>query len=56
MLGNEVDGLSEEAVSMCDMAVEIPMHGIKQSLNVSVAYGIMVYHLVEEFKRRSGLS
>lgn len=54
MLGNEVEGLSQQAVAMADMAVEIPMYGIKQSLNVSVAYGIVVYHLIEEFRRRSG--
>lgn len=51
MLGNEVDGLTEEAVALADSAVEIPMYGIKQSLNVSVAYGILVYHLIEEFRR-----
>lgn len=55
MLGNEVDGLSVEAVGLCDMAVEIPMYGIKQSLNVSVAYGILIYHLVDRFmKSRPG--
>ena len=53
MLGNEVEGLSEDAVALADSAVEIPMYGIKQSLNVSVAYGILVYHLIEEFRRRS---
>ncbi len=52
MLGNEVEGLSEEAVSLADAAVEIPMYGIKQSLNVSVAYGILVYHLIEEFRKK----
>lgn len=52
MLGNEVEGLSEEAVALADMAVEIPMYGIKQSLNVSVAYGILVYHLIEEFRKK----
>ncbi len=49
MLGNEVEGLSNEAVEMCDLAVEIPMYGLKQSLNVSVACGVIVYYLVEEF-------
>ena len=53
MLGNEVEGLTEEAVNLADMAIEIPMYGIKQSLNVSVAYGIVVYHLVQEFRRRN---
>lgn len=52
MLGNEVEGLSDQAVSMCDIAVEIPMYGLKQSLNVSVACGVMLYFLVEEFLKR----
>jgi len=52
LLGNEVGGLSHEAVAMSDYAIEIPMHGIKQSLNVSVAYGIIVYHIIEEYKRK----
>jgi tRNA G18 (ribose-2'-O)-methylase SpoU len=45
VLGNEVDGVSERILGMCDAAVEIPMHGLKQSLNVAVAYGILVYHI-----------
>lgn len=53
IVGNEVEGLSSEIVELCDMAIEIPMHGIKQSLNVSVAYGIMIYHLLAKFKEVS---
>jgi tRNA G18 (ribose-2'-O)-methylase SpoU len=34
------------------MAVEIPMHGIKQSLNVAVAYGILAYAMVNSYKKR----
>ncbi len=45
VLGNEVKGITDELLSLCDMAVDIPMHGLKQSLNVTVAYGIVVYHL-----------
>lgn len=56
MLGNEVEGLSEEAVALADYAVDIPMYGKKQSLNVSVAYGIVVYHLVELFRKRKLIS
>ncbi len=55
IIGNEVEGLSREIVALCDMAIELPMHGIKQSLNVSVAYGIMVYHLLAEFRKRYAL-
>lgn len=45
VLGNEVDGVTREVVEMCDMAINIPMRGIKQSLNVAVACGIVLYHV-----------
>ena len=45
ILGNEVDGVSDELVKEADFHVEIPMRGIKQSLNVSVAAGIVGYEL-----------
>jgi len=45
VIGNEVKGITEELLSLCDMAVDIPMRGVKQSLNVSVAYGIAVYQI-----------
>lgn len=50
VVGNEVDGVSEEVVAACDFACEIPMYGMKQSLNAAVAYGIAVFQLVEKFK------
>ncbi len=50
ILGNEVDGVSEELVRLADLAVEIPMLGLKQSLNVSVAYGIMLYELLTRYQ------
>ena len=49
VLGNEVDGVSDEITALCDMAVEIPMYGLKQSLNVSVAYGIVIYQIVRKY-------
>lgn len=45
VVGNEVEGVSDSVVSLADRAMEIPMHGIKNSLNVSVACGIATYHL-----------
>lgn len=45
LLGNEADGLSAELVSACDRAVTIPMQRGIDSLNVSVAAGIMLYLL-----------
>jgi tRNA G18 (ribose-2'-O)-methylase SpoU len=46
IVGNEITGLSAEAIALCDMAIEIPMHGIKQSLNVAVAAGIILFECV----------
>ncbi len=53
VMGNEVDGVSEEIVQMADLAVEIPMLGIKQSLNVSVAYGIVLYHVLGKYLKNN---
>jgi tRNA G18 (ribose-2'-O)-methylase SpoU len=46
VLGNEVRGLSKSALALCDKIVEIPMHGKKESLNVSVAAGITMFELI----------
>ncbi len=42
---DQVDGLGEEELSLCDSVLEIPMHGKKGSLNVSVAFGVVAYYL-----------
>jgi tRNA G18 (ribose-2'-O)-methylase SpoU len=47
-LGNEVRGLSQSALKQCDAALEIPMHGKKESLNVSVAAGIALFTLIHK--------
>jgi len=49
LLGNEVEGLSPELIRAADAAVEIPMFGLKQSLNVAVAYGIVMYHALVNY-------
>lgn len=46
VIGNEITGVSKEVVAAADMAIEIPMYGHKQSLNVAVAYGIVLYDCV----------
>lgn len=43
VLGNEVAGVTPELGSLCDAAVEIEMAGVKNSLNVTVAFGIVAY-------------
>lgn len=45
--GSEVDGVSQEVVNACDILVEIPQHGTKHSLNVSVATAVALWHIVE---------
>ena len=45
IVGNEVDGISEEILQVCDIVVHIPMYGKKESLNVSVAAGIAMYEI-----------
>lgn len=45
VLGNEIDGVSDAILDRCDEVIEIPMHGKKHSLNVSVAFGVALYSL-----------
>ena len=45
ILGEEVEGISAELLEQCDTIVEIPMHGAKESFNVSVAAGIALFAL-----------
>ena len=53
VVGNEVAGIGQEALSLCDMAVEIPMHGIKQSLNVAVATGVILYECLRALEGKN---
>lgn len=47
ILGNEVKGVQQSVVDVCDDCLEIPQFGTKHSLNVSVAAGIIVWHFNE---------
>uniref|UniRef100_A0A7V2ZIM9 TrmH family RNA methyltransferase n=1 Tax=Ignavibacterium album TaxID=591197 RepID=A0A7V2ZIM9_9BACT len=49
VVGNEISGVSQDILDHCDFAIEIPQYGIKQSLNVAVAYGIAVYEIRKIF-------
>ena len=44
VIGNEIEGVLQDVSSYCDAAIEIEMAGIKNSLNVAVAFGIIAYH------------
>lgn len=47
ILGNEVRGISPALRNKCDDLIEIPMHGKKESLNVSVAAGIILFSTMQ---------
>lgn len=44
VLGNEVKGVQQEVVDLCDHCIEIPQFGTKHSMNVSVTAGIVIWH------------
>ena len=48
VFGNEVFGVSQEAVAMCDGCIEIPQLGTKHSLNISVSAGIVIWDLFKK--------
>ena len=48
--GNEVEGISDETLALCDLALEIPQYGAKQSLNVSVATAIAAHDIVRRYR------
>jgi len=50
LLGEEVEGITDEMRHLCDDLIEIPMQGHKESFNVSVAAGIALYSLVNYTK------
>lgn len=47
ILGEEVNGLDKKVLKNCDKIIEIPMHGKKESLNVSVACGIALFRILK---------
>lgn len=53
VVGNEIEGVAQSLVPLCDAAIEIEMAGLKNSLNVSVAFGIVAYHLRSYFSRKA---
>lgn len=50
IFGNEVEGVAQEVVDMCDGAIEIPQVGTKHSVNVSVAGGIVLWEFFSSLK------
>jgi len=48
ILGNEVDGVCDEALALTDTAIEIPQLGTKHSLNVSVSAGMAIWEYAKK--------
>ena len=51
VVGNEISGVDDDVMALVDLAIEIPQYGTKQSLNVSVAFGIVVMGAVQRFRK-----
>lgn len=49
VMGNEVKGVHQEVIDLCDGCIEIPQYGTKHSMNVSVTAGIVMYSFREGF-------
>lgn len=47
VLGNEVKGVQQSVVDLCDACIEIPQYGTKHSLNVSVTGGIVIWEVTK---------
>ncbi|OFY90743.1 MAG: RNA methyltransferase [Bacteroidetes bacterium RIFCSPLOWO2_12_FULL_31_6] len=48
IFGNEVSGVEQEVIDLSDLVIEIPQHGTKHSLNISVCVGVVVWDLVNK--------
>lgn len=48
VFGNEVYGVEQEVINLCDCVIEIPQAGTKHSLNIAVSAGIVLWELIKE--------
>jgi len=51
VFGNEVKGVQQTVINICDGAIEIPQYGTKHSFNISVSAGIVLWDLVYKIRR-----
>lgn len=49
VFGNEVKGVRQEVIDICDGCIEIPQYGTKHSLNVSVSAGIVIWDFIRQY-------
>ncbi len=50
VFGNEVNGVSQNALDLCENVIEIPQEGTKHSLNISVSVGLVIWDFYSKFK------
>jgi tRNA G18 (ribose-2'-O)-methylase SpoU len=50
LFGNEVEGIGEDLLAECDVFVRLPMLGLKHSLNVATAAGVVAYELLRKYR------
>jgi len=50
IIGNEIDGVSDKALKLCDHILEIPQFGTKHSFNVAVSAGIAIWELIKKMR------
>ena len=55
VFGNEVKGVHQEVVDLCDGCLEIPQFGTKHSMNVSVTAGIVIWEFAREWMKARGV-
>jgi len=48
VFGNEVDGVDQNVINLSENSIEIPQFGTKHSLNVSISYGVVLWHFANQ--------
>jgi len=51
VFGNEINGISDDALKQCDFGLEIPQYGTKHSLNISVSVGIVLWDIISKLNK-----
>ena len=54
VFGHEVEGIQRELSDFCDAHIRIPMRGLKHSLNVATAGGVVLYELLRKYRALAG--
>jgi tRNA G18 (ribose-2'-O)-methylase SpoU len=49
IFGNEVYGVEQEVINVCDGSIEIPQLGTKHSLNISVSIGVVIWEVAKSY-------